>query len=220
MALCVGRHAHPGKYWNGPPQSEEGGYLPLDPPPLKTKVAIMGNNNIYNEEHLLGSFWNTNFWAPGPPPLPLPPLLILPCAHPIPKGARACMREGVWGLGVGGSPVPQAPVGAGPVTESQRGLPLLPGQARLAAVTQHPTPPSVPWPCVACFHCTCGGGHPHRTAPGMDGWLERCGGRLPGTQGVKLWLLNVPASSASLVFPSNGNNSHRDPSRRPTDWAT
>ena len=28
----------------------------------------------------------------------------------------------------------------------------------------------------------------------MDGWFGHCKGRLPGTQGAKLWLLNVPTS--------------------------
>ena len=45
-------------------------------------------------------------------------------------------------------------------------------------------------------------------------------GRLPGKPGVKLWLLNVPTRGAYLGFPSKGQDSHRDPSQRPTDGAT
>ena len=47
------------------------------PPPLQTKVTIVGKNEIYNRENLVGY---TNFWVPDPHPFP--PLLIFRCPPP------------------------------------------------------------------------------------------------------------------------------------------
>ena len=52
------------------PDTVGGGGVPLPwtPPPPKTKVTIVGRNEIYHWEILLGHFWYTNF-SPPPPSL-------------------------------------------------------------------------------------------------------------------------------------------------------
>ena len=40
------------------------------PPPLQTKVTIVGKNEIYKRENLMAPFWYTNFWVPDPPSPP------------------------------------------------------------------------------------------------------------------------------------------------------
>ena len=69
-----------------------------------------------------------------------------------------------------------------------------------------------------------GGGGPEGGYGWVDGWMDGLsvagGGSLGPTREAELWLLSVPTSSACSVFPSKGNDSHRDPSQRPTNWAT
>ena len=49
-----------------------GGGIPpsLDPPP-PTKVTVVGKNEIYNRQNLVGPFLVHKFLGPDPPPIPL-----------------------------------------------------------------------------------------------------------------------------------------------------
>ena len=52
---------------------------PLEPPPPspQTKVTIVGKNEIYNREHLIGPFLVHKLSSPSPPPPPPSCLLML-----------------------------------------------------------------------------------------------------------------------------------------------
>ena len=66
-----------------------GGVPPLlPPPPLQTKVTIVGGKEICNTENLVGPFLVHKFLGPIPRSPP-PPLPILPCVH---------VRMGLQGL--------------------------------------------------------------------------------------------------------------------------
>ena len=59
------------------PYTVGGGGVPLPgPPPPQTKVTIVGKNEIYNWENLIGPFLVHKLLGPRPPPSP--PLLIFP----------------------------------------------------------------------------------------------------------------------------------------------
>ena len=51
--------------------SHEGVLPPRTPPPPETKVSIVGKNEVYHWENLVGPFLLYNFLAPRTPPPPL-----------------------------------------------------------------------------------------------------------------------------------------------------
>ena len=60
-------------------------------PPFQTKGAIVGKNETYKRENLIGPFLVYKLFGPRPPPTPHPPplLILLSCRLPEPGGRGA-----------------------------------------------------------------------------------------------------------------------------------
>ena len=83
LVKCQGRDVLEWPHTAGLPPPPSGPPPPprpyAKPPPLQTKVTVVGENEIDNGENLVGPFLvHTIFWVPDPPS---PRLLILPCAR-------------------------------------------------------------------------------------------------------------------------------------------